>query len=274
MNTFDIIKINLIRSLKLWTRFRTSFIISIIAMFVSIGIFFFLGLAFGPAADAAVSMYGTTFFSFVLVGLAFNQYAAIAINDYLNSLKEVYFSNRLEIILLSSGIKKYLFSMILWSFIYTSFNFALFLIIGVWVFGASIVLTINWWAILVVLFLTIFSLSGIGLIAASVFLVGGAKGEVEPVSWLITALATLVSGVYYPVEKLPDIIQFIANFLPHTHALKASRIIFLSGSLTPEFLSSILYLMVFSLILFPLGLWLFNKSIRKGEKEGTLVRWA
>ena len=273
MRLLDILYINTLRSLKLWLRFRVSFATSIVAMIANIAIFFFLGMAFGNAANSAVAIYGTTFFSFVLVGIAFNQYALMAVNDYLRIIRTAYFSNWMEILLSSRTMGYYLLSTIVWSFILTTFNLILYLVFGVFLFGANLIFPPNWWMIFVILFLTIISLSGIGLLGAAVFL-RGAKGDLEPITWLTGIFAALVAGVYYPIEKLPAIVQTISKFLPHTYALRGGRLILLQGAGGGEIFSIIVYLALFSIVLFPLGYFLFIKSLKKAEREGTLVRWA
>jgi hypothetical protein len=55
--------------------------------------------------------------------------------------------------------------------------------------------------------------------------------------------------------------------------LEAIRSIF-AGKGLGDVQVAILYLILFSCILFPLGLWVFKKGIQKAEREGTLARWA
>lgn len=272
----EIIYINLVRSVKLWVRFKISFLFSLIAMFFNIAIFFFLGIVFGPAADIAVIEYGGNFFSFILVGLAFNQFITIAITDYLKAIRGAYWSNWLELILSSKmGLITFFVSMLSWDYLYSTLNVIIFLIMGLFVFGAKLVLSSGWYIIIFILFLTIISLSGIGLVAASIFMLKGARGDIEPISWSVIAISALVSGVYYPVEKLPQFMQVISKIIPQTYALRGIRLILLNGEniYNIEIQSIIIILIIFSLILLPSGVLIFKRGIKKAEKDGTLARW-
>jgi ABC-type multidrug transport system permease subunit len=123
--------------------------------------------------------------------------------------------------------------------------------------------------------LLIISLSGIGLISASMFMLANAKGNMEPIGWSIATISGLVAGVYFPPDYLPPAIQIISNFLPQTYAIESLREILLLGKdlAEPSIQFTIFILVIFSIILLPIGLYLFNLGIKKGEKDGSLARW-
>ena len=68
---FELISVMTERSLRLWVRFKLSFVFSIISMLVSIVTFFFVSKLVDESSIASLSDYGGNYFSFVLVGLAF-----------------------------------------------------------------------------------------------------------------------------------------------------------------------------------------------------------
>lgn len=275
----EVVTMFLSRSGKLWVRFKVSFVFSLIAMFATIAIFFFFGIGFNVTVppDASVKYGGAEFFSFVLIGLAFNQYTVIAIGDYLRTIRGAYFSNWLEMILSSPmRLKTFFVSVMSWGYLYSTINIILYLLVGVWLFGAEITFPAGWYVIILILFLVIISLSGIGLMAASMFLLAGAKGEVEPISWFVPTIAALVSGVYYPVEGLPYAMQIVSKAFPQTYALEGIRLVLLGGEniWNSTVQLDILVLIIFCLILLPIGAIMFEWGISKAEREGTLARWA
>ena len=79
----------------------------------------------------------------------------------------------------------------------------------------------NYWAALVVLAVCSISLVGFGVVAAVMPLLSPEKGQ--QVTYIVSALLLLVSGVYYPVKVLPDWMQVIAQYSPVTYALEGSR---------------------------------------------------
>ena len=93
---------------------------------------------------------------------------------------------------------------------------------------------------------------------------------------MITTLSAIFTGVYFPPSFLPDPIRWISHILPATYALDATRRVFMNaeGVMSPHIHFDMLMLVIFTLILLPLGAWIFLYSIKKAEKDGTLARWS
>lgn len=258
------------RSSKLLMRFKVSLGISFIAMFVQIAIFYFINSFVG-----GVTGYGN-YFTFVIVGLAVNQFMQTTLTTYLQTMHSIYWSNWLEILLTSpTGTTTFFTSVMIWNYLMVTINVAFYFVVGIFVFGASFILSGSSWVIIPILLLLIISLSGFGLISASMFMLINAKGNIEPVGWGIATLSGLIAGVYFPPEYLPSSVQILSKFIPQTYAIDAIRRILLQGeNLSSHTIQlSIGYLVVFSIILFPLGMWLFNRGIKKAERDGSLARW-
>ncbi|MBU4256344.1 MAG: ABC transporter permease, partial [Candidatus Thermoplasmatota archaeon] len=109
----------------------------------------------------------------------------------------------------------------------------------------------------------------------SMFMLVNAKGDIEPIGWGVATISGLVAGVYFPPKYLPAPVQMLSKILPQTYAIDAIRRVLLNGEgiSSPSIQLTIVYLIVFSIILLPLGMFMFNIGIRKAEKEGTLARW-
>ncbi|MCX6666313.1 MAG: ABC transporter permease [Euryarchaeota archaeon] len=260
------------RSAKLWIRFKVSFLFSFIALFISVAIFYYMYLFIGD-----VPGYGS-YFTFVLVGMAVNQYiVSLTVNAYLGAMHKVYWSNWLEILLTSpTKTKTFFVAVMSWSYLISTMNMVLYFLVGILVFGASFAFSSATWVVLPILLLLIISLSGIGLISASMFMLANAKGDIEPISWGIGVLSGLLTGVYFPPEYLPLSIQMISKILPQTYAIDAIRriLIYGEGISSPSIQWTLFYLVLFSVIIFPFGMWMFNRGIKKAERDGTLARWS
>lgn len=265
-----VIWVYLCRRAKLWFRFKISFVFSFVAMFVTIAIFYFINVFVGE-----IPGYGN-YFAFVLIGLAVNQYMQTTLNIYLGTMHSMYWSNWLEIILTSPmRLKTFFSSVMTWTYLYATMNVAFYFIIGIFVFGAEFTFPATAWIVIPILILLIISLSGIGLISASMFMLANAKGDIEPIGWGVATLSGLVAGVYFPPKYLPAPVQMLSKILPQTYAIDAIRRILLNseGISSHSIQLTIIYLIIFSIILLPLGMFMFNIGIRKAEKEGTLARW-
>lgn len=268
------IRVYLGRRTRLWLRFKVSFAFSLIAMFVTIAIFYFMNKFLG---NPSVRNYSGNLFAFIFLGLAINQYMQTTLSLYLKVMHETYWSNWLEMIIMSPmRMRTFFAGTMLWTYLYATMYVLLYFIVGIFVFKVSFVFSASSWLTIPILILLIISLSGIGLISASMFLLANAKGEVEPIGWGVSTLSALVAGVYFPPEYLPPAIRIISRAMPQTYALEAIREIMLNGAGIGciKVQLAFIYLAIFSVILLPAGIYLFNCGIRKAERDGTLARWA
>jgi ABC-2 type transport system permease protein len=128
----------------------------------------------------------------------------------------------------------------------------------------------NYWAALVVLAVCSISLVGFGVVAAVMPLLSPEKGQ--QVTYIISALLLLVSGVYYPVNVLPEWMQVAAQFSPVTYGLEGSRAALRDGAGVSELWGSIWPLLVMGVVFVPLGLFVFHLGERYAKKTGKLKR--
>jgi ABC-2 type transport system permease protein len=128
--------------------------------------------------------------------------------------------------------------------------------------------------VLIVLGVSSVAFVGLGLIAAILPVMSPERGA--EATNILQGVLLLVSGVYYPVEVLPEWLQPLAWVSPATYALRASRqLLGLEGS-SPATLSGILpdiaRLVFLGLILVPVGLWLFGRAENWAKRNGKLKR--
>ena len=128
----------------------------------------------------------------------------------------------------------------------------------------------NYWAALFVLAVCSISLVGFGVVAAVMPLLSPEKGQ--QVTYIISALLLLVSGVYYPVKVLPEWMQVAAQFSPVTYALQGSRAALLRGVGVSQLWESIWPLLVMGAVFVPLGLFVFHLGERYAKRTGKLKR--
>jgi ABC-2 type transport system permease protein len=128
----------------------------------------------------------------------------------------------------------------------------------------------NYWAALVVLAVCSISLVGFGVVAAVMPLLSPEKGQ--QVTYIVSALLLLVSGVYYPVKVLPDWMQVIAQYSPVTYALEGSRAALQDGVGLSQLWGSIWPLLVMGAVFVPMGLFVFNLGESYAKRTGKLKR--
>lgn len=128
----------------------------------------------------------------------------------------------------------------------------------------------NYWGALLVLAVASVSLVGFGIVAAVLPLLSPEKGQ--QVSYIVSSVLLLVSGVYYDVSVLPNWMQAIATVSPVTYALEGARAALQEGAGVAELWGSIWVLLVMGVVFVPLGIFVFHLGERYAKKTGKLKR--
>jgi ABC-2 type transport system permease protein len=120
------------------------------------------------------------------------------------------------------------------------------------------------------------------LLAGSLSFIGvGVMGSVLPLLFpergsqmthVIIAVLLLVSGVYYPVDVLPQFLQKLAVFSPATYVLDGTRQALLEGTPTLQLWSYIWPTLLMGVIAIPVGLKVFGLAERYAKRTGKLHR--
>ncbi len=128
----------------------------------------------------------------------------------------------------------------------------------------------NYWGALLVLAVASVSLVGFGVVAAVLPLLSPEKGQ--QVSYIVSSVLLLVSGVYYEVDVLPKWMQAIATVSPVTYALQGARAALQEGAGITELWESISVLLVMGVVFVPLGLFVFHLGESYAKRTGKLKR--
>jgi ABC-2 type transport system permease protein len=112
------------------------------------------------------------------------------------------------------------------------------------------------------------SFIGVGMMTAVLPLVSPEKGT--QLGFVAQGLMLVVSGVYYPVEVLPEWMQWIAKISPATYALRGNRDQILHGAGLAW--ADVWPLLVIGAVSIPLGLFVFKAGERYAKKHGKLKR--
>lgn len=128
----------------------------------------------------------------------------------------------------------------------------------------------NYWGALLILAVCSVSLVGFGVVAAVLPLLSPEKGQ--QVSYIVSSVLLLVSGVYYEVDVLPGWMQAIATVSPVTYALQGARAALLEGAGAAELWSSIWPLLIMGVVFVPLGLFVFHLGETYAKRNGKLKR--
>ncbi|HSE84408.1 MAG TPA: ABC transporter permease [Thermodesulfobacteriota bacterium] len=252
------------------TTYRFSFLTQFFGILVSTLTFFFVAKLLKDVGASYMKPYGGSYFSFVLIGVAFFSYLGVSLQSLSKSIREGQMLGTLEALLVTqTEIPTILVCSSLYGFLWSSFRVAVYLLLGVFAFGVDIG-NANVAGALLILVLTIVSFSSLGIISAS-FIMVLKKGD--PVSWVFTGLSSLLGGLYYPISILPDWLQSISYLLPITYSLEGMRFALLKGYSLNELLPCILPLVIFSVIMVPLSVVIFGYAVKRAKRDGTLTQY-
>jgi ABC-2 type transport system permease protein len=114
------------------------------------------------------------------------------------------------------------------------------------------------------------SFVGFGIMAAVLPLLFPEKGE--QMTFIISSILLLVSGVYYSTEVLPGWMQVLSKLSPATYVLEAMRSALLDGESTVDLLPQLVPMLIIGAITIPLGLIVFGYFERYAKRTGRLKR--
>jgi len=252
------------------TSYKLAFLMELLGIFFSVLSLFFLSKLFGQAVIPHLKPYGGSYFSFVLIGIAFSSYLQVSLRTFSGSIRGAQTTGTLEALLVTqTGIPTIIISSSLYSFIHTSFRVVAYLLLGLLLFGVSM-RGANILAAVLILALTIITFSSIGIISAS-FIMVIKRGD--PATWIFTSLSWLLGGVIYPISILPGWLQKFSYLLPITHSLEGMRLALLKGFSTSALLPHILVLALFSVVLLPLSVGLFGYGVKRAKIDGSLTHY-
>jgi ABC-2 type transport system permease protein len=128
----------------------------------------------------------------------------------------------------------------------------------------------NFFSAFVLIAVASVSFVGIGMMTAVLPLISPEKGT--QFGYVGQGLMLVVSGVYYPVEVLPQAMQWIATISPATYALRGMRSAILDGAGVGAVWGDIWPLIVIGVVSVPLGIWVFRRGELHAKRHGKLKR--
>jgi ABC-2 type transport system permease protein len=114
------------------------------------------------------------------------------------------------------------------------------------------------------------SFLGFGIMAAVMPLLFPERGE--EMTFVISSILLLVSGVYYPIAVLPDWMEPLAKISPATYVLEGMRATLLDGAPTTALGPFLMPIIILGALAVPLGIAIFGWAERYAKRTGRLKR--
>lgn len=247
--------------------YKFAFMMQFVKMFLYLVVFFFISKMLGDFGSLNLKPYGGNYFAFVLIGIAFYGYLEISMRGLSGVIRRGQTQGTLEALLVTqTSIPYIIVASIIYPFIKATCNVAVYLLLGGLIFGVKMGNT-NIISALTILLLSITSFSGLGILSASFIMV---FKQGDPIGWIIGTGSSLLGGLYYPISILPDWVKKISYLFPVTYSLEGMRLALLKGQPLSQLTSVILMLIVFSVVLLPISLIVFNYAVKRAKIDGSL----
>ena len=247
--------------------YRLNFLGTYVGGLLSVVFFAVLAQFYGNAQPAALAPYNGDYFTFLLIGAAFARFLSIGLRHFGRELEHDLAAGTIEPVMVTATLPGLaLLGPSLWILVEGVLLLALQLVLGGVFFGADFSRA-NWPAAIVFTLLTLAALGGWGLLSAGFVLM---FKRAEPLSWLVDVTLFMLAGVYFPVQVIPWGLRIFAYLLPLSYALEALRFALMRGDSLATLWPYAAVLVGFAVVLLPLGLWGFRRSIDSVRRGGGL----
>ena len=248
-----------------WATYRTAAMTQVAGILLGV---FSWGVGAAYVQRPVQEMYGSDYISFLLVGVAVSSLIMPLMQGIQNQLNPW----TLETILMT-GVSTPIFVLgnIMWTYIFSIISFVPYLIIGIYYFHASI--NANILAIILAFIISAAIMMGLAMISTGLRII---TKSMDPVTWVLTVLASLFAGIAFPVTYLVSILfpgaSSLSWFLPQTWVYHLFRLSMLTNpSLSdPAVILAFTEGAIFAIIILPLGYKVFWWGVNRSKREGTL----
>ena len=251
------------RDIYNWSSYRSQIITTVATSVIGVA-------SWGINADyrnISVPQYNTDYVSFLIVGILVTNLIlplGSGVQKQLNPWT-------LETILMT-GIKTptFVIGTSLWTYILSVLLFAPQLYLGVYVFGAHLV--INYVSLIVAVMISSLIIFCLAMITTGIRIV---TKVTDPITWALTISASLLAGLTFPVSQLNNYIPGLSTvswLLPQTWIYHVMRLSALqAGSLLdPGIAESFLITLGYALVLVPVSVYVYRWGMNRAKKDGTL----
>lgn len=251
--------------------YKVGFIITIINSILPVFSYFFIDklMANGQNSEK-IYLYGSNYFSFAVIGVAFSTYFHVAIQTFSTSMRRAQMAGCLEAILSSQTDAK---TVVFLSSIYSYISSAIFLILMFLI--SSLFLDfdfskINILSTLIALFFSLTTFVSLGIFSGAGIII---FKQGDPFGFIFGSISSLLGGAFFPVSLFPNWLNVISYIIPVRYSLDALRLTILQGYSISMISQQLTILGIISVILLPTSLYFFQWAVEKGKKDGTLMQY-
>jgi ABC-2 type transport system permease protein len=238
----------------------------LLSAFFSLTIFYYVSRLVRVAPFDSADDY----FAFVLIGIVVFQMLQAILGAAPMLVRQELVAGTFERIVVSPfGPVGAISAMLLFPLVFGLFTGSMTLLLGALVFGVDLDLPRALLGIPVAC-LGALAFAPFGLLSAALVLMF--KQATVGVALALAAIS-LMSGLYFPVDLLPDWIQWIADVQPFTPTVDLMRHVLVDAPLRTPALLELAKIVGFTAAMVPLSLWALARTVRFTRRRGTIIEY-
>jgi ABC-2 type transport system permease protein len=247
--------------------YRVAFLGDIVGLVFGLIVFYFVGKMVDPSTVPSYAGDRPTYLEWVVVGVAMGAFISLGLGRVMAAIRSEQMTGTLESLLMTpTATTTIQIGSAVYDLAYVPLRTAVFLVVATLLFGldydAGGVLRAT---IILVAFIPF--VWGLGVLsAAGVLTLRRGAGLVG----LGTALLTLASGAYFPVELLPDWIEETAKYNPIAVTLEGMRETLIGGAGWDEVWSDVAVVLPAAVLALAVGIGAFKLALRRERRKGTM----
>jgi ABC-2 type transport system permease protein len=269
MSTLAILAAFLRRDFRINISYRASFALQTLSIVFLLATFYFLSRVVDEGEFEARQNLAGGYFGYAALGLSLLTIVQVSMSSFSLKLREEQTTGTFEALMATpSSPSLIVLSSAAFELIRATITGLVMIVAAVVLFGLRVDLdpaSIGVASMTLVGCLGLFASLGVAVAAATVVF----KRTTALLGMVVAGLA-LLGGVYFPVEVLPEPIEWLANALPFTWGVDVFRASLLGGDVDPV---QLVGLLASAAMLVPLALLAFTAAVKRARRTGTLAEY-
>lgn len=256
------------RDARIELSYRLSFVLNFSGVIFSVLSFFFISKLISPGTQIG-EYQGVPYFTWILPGIALSNYFTLGLGGFASSLREAQTTGTLEAMIMTpTPLSTIIVGSALWNYFFTTTRVLLYLLLGI-LLGARFP-NANFLTAIIILFLSVIAFASIGIISAGIIMV---IKRGNPITAFLGNIAILLSGIWYPVDKLPEWVRPFGLLLPLRYAVDGMRGALIDGKTVGQLQFEMAGIILFCIVLVPASLSIFRYAVTIARQDGTLTHY-
>jgi ABC-2 type transport system permease protein len=251
---------------QLLRSYRFLFILNGFAIGLAVANYFFMG----KSVTAEIQNYSSNYFEYVLLGIMTASFLLAISNGMVQQLGQEMQTGSFEILLTAPRPSWLtLIYSSLWNILQAVITALGYLAVAVIFFH----LEIGWLALLQAL--SILALSSLVFLSLALFSATALLffKKASALQWILASVQMALGSIYFPIAKLPPLLQLCAKFLPLSYSVEAIRKTLLLHTPLKNLSSELTVLLCMAAIGLPLAIFSWERCLTHIKRHGTLTQY-